>query len=926
MDERYDSYCAVDPLFYDALTNTRAATREYRPGGQLPAGWRVEPHDDWLIYGAEGDDLPAQGWKIHVSAGLDNAERVLDTVSGYCVPRGLGFKHLRGPQMLLMRNAKYAARGSSGKFITIYPHDDAELAGVCEELSGLLDGETGPYILSDLRYGPGPLYLRYGGFAARYCLSDEGQVVPAIADPDGTLVPDRRDPVFHLPSWVALPDFLAEHLAARNATTTSDVPYQIDRVLHFSNGGGLYAGRDMRTGDPVILKEGRPLAGLDATGADAISRLRRERDTLRALADVPQIVRVHDSFALGEHEFLVLDEIAGQPLNKVLVARYPLIDADATGADRAAFTAWVLDVHGQVARVLADIHRHGIVYGDLHLFNVMVGPDDRITLLDFEVAGPATGLGRPALRNQAFAAPRDRTGFAVDEYALACLGLALFLPLTSMLRLALEKVDDLAAVIADNFPVPPDFLAEAVRVIRGESAPVVPPLTLSTGNWPRSRTSLAGAILASATPDRDDRLFPGDIEQFHSGGLNLGHGAAGVLWALSAAGAGCYPQHEEWLITRATHPVSGSRLGFYDGLHGVAYALHQLGHRERAREVLDICLAQPWHDLGADLVSGLAGVGLNLAYFAGVTGDPALRDAARQATELVADRLARTGAPSATSGGSEPYAGLARGASGAALLFLRLYEQTGDTGLLDQAAVALRRDLHSCVVREDGAMEVDEGWRTMPYLAHGSVGIGMVLDQYLRHRDDEAFQLASLAIRRAARSPFYAQSGLFAGRAGIIAYLASRRASGQDAAADDLTAELHRQARRLAWHAVPYRGFLAFPGEQLLRLSMDLATGTAGVLLALAMVHHTQPVTLPFLAPLPDNDRALATPRAGDPAVAIRRAHPSSTVDEASIRPSTVDCASPVGAAAIHGSRPDTDFRRAEERRVPVTTEEREGI
>ena len=45
-----------------------------------------------------------------------------------------------------------------------------------------------------------------------------------------------------------------------------------------------------------------------------------------------------------------------------------------------------------------------------------------------------------------------------------------------------------------------------------------------------------------------------------------------------------------------------------------------------------------------------------------------------------------------------------------------------------------------------------------------------------------------------------------------------------------------------------YQGNLAFPGEQLLRLSMDLATGTAGVLLALGCALHDEPVDLPFLA------------------------------------------------------------------------------
>jgi tRNA A-37 threonylcarbamoyl transferase component Bud32 len=868
VDARYDTYCAVDPLFYDALTNTKAPTKEYGGALSTPDGWQHVVHADWLIYAPDGSDLPQQGWKIHVSATLATAERVLGRVWEYCVPRALGFKFLRGPQMLLMRNAKYASRGSSGKFITIYPHDEAELELVCKELAELLDGEPGPYILSDLRYGAGPVYVRYGGFAARYCLSEDGQVIPAIADADGTLVPDRRDPVFHVPDWVSLPGFLVPELAARNATSTNEVPYQIDRVLHFSNGGGLYVGRDTRTDETVVLKEGRPHAGLDGTGVDALTRVRHEREVLLTLAGIEQVPRVHDAFQLGDHEFLALEHIDGLALNKALVERYPLADPAVGRAELEAYTVWALDVHRQVQCAMAAVHERGIVHGDLHLFNIMVRPDDRIVLIDFEVAAPASDAARPALRNQAFAAPRDRVGFAVDEYALACLRLALFLPLTSMVRPVPAKAAHLADVIAEQFPVPRAFLDEAVRVITGQESNGTDArlVGFDPDDWPGLRRQLAGAVLASATPAREDRLFPGDIEQFRSGGLNLAYGAAGVLWALSASGAGRYPEHEEWLASRAVAPASGTCLGFYDGLHGVAYALQHLGRPEQASKVLEICLGEPWRELNTDLASGLAGVGLNLAYFAGITGDAALRDAAREAAQLVADRLDAVDSDSAISGGQHPYAGLTRGGAGPALLFLRLYETTGDPGLLDLAAQALRRDLRRCVVGTDGALGVNEGWRTMPYLAHGSVGIGLVLDQYLGHRDDDEFRTASTAIRLAARSPFYAQSGLFAGRAGIVAYLAARRGARPDEAGED-NAELDRQLRRLAWHALPYQNFLAFPGEQLLRLSMDLATGTAGVLFAIAMARHDPPVTLPFLTPLPG-----AEIDGGHPATYFRRA------------------------------------------------------
>jgi tRNA A-37 threonylcarbamoyl transferase component Bud32 len=861
MDTQYERFCVVDPHFYDSLSTGRKETTWFAAARRpVPDGWQREALDDWLIYGPVGGSLPDQGWKIHVAACLDNADRVLHQVFQYCQIRGLSFKFIHGRAALLMRNAKYARRGTSGKFITIYPRDDAELELVCKELSDLLDGEPGPYILSDLRIGHGPVHVRYGGFAARYCVVD-GVVEPAVADPSGTLVPDRRDPVFNTPQWVSMPEFLGPHLAARNATTTVDLPYRIEEVIHFSNGGGLYTGVDTRSGEKVVLKEARPHAGLDADGVDAVTRLRREHEALERLSDLATVPRVHDRFPLGEHEFLALEYIDAKPLNKLLVERYPLIDACA-GPDRyREYSRWALHVYRQIEQTIEAIHARGLVYGDLHLFNVLVRTDspDAIALVDFEVAGPVDGYRRPALRNQGFAAPRNVSGRDVDLFALACLRLAMFLPLTAMLRLAPEKAAHFATVIGERFEVPEAFLTEAVATITAPSvaAPAGPRRESDTAvrcpqfqpdaaGWTALRRQLADAIVVSATPRRDDRLFPGDIEQFRSGGLNMAHGAAGVLYALAITGAGRFPDFEDWLVRRALRPQSGSRLGFYDGLHGIAYALHGLGRRQEALDVVDRCLREKWDELGPDLMSGLAGVGLNLLHLADATGEPELHDAARRATDLVSERLAdiATDDPpaigTATSGGRQPRAGLTHGWAGPALLFLRMYERTGDTTLLDRAVTAVRQDLHRCVVRDDGAMEVNEGWRTMPYLAHGSVGIGVVIDQLLMHRDDEGLAEASAAISVAARSPFYAQSGLFAGRAGIIRYLAERDPGGE---------QLSTQIRNLAWHAVPFHDRLAFPGDQLLRLSMDLATGSAGVLLALGAALHDEVVDLPFLAP-----------------------------------------------------------------------------
>jgi uncharacterized protein related to proFAR isomerase len=76
-------------------------------------------------------------------------------------------------------------------------------------------------------------------------------------------------------------------------------------------------------------------------------------------------------------------------------------------------------------------------------------------------------------------------------------------------------------------------------------------------------------------------------------------------------------------------------------------------------------------------------------------------------------------------------------------------------------------------------------------------------------------------------------------------------AAGEDRRPDPEAVEL---IRGLRWHALPYGGGLTYPGDQLLRLSMDLATGTAGVLLAVGTALHEQPVGLPFLQPSGNHD------------------------------------------------------------------------
>jgi tRNA A-37 threonylcarbamoyl transferase component Bud32 len=866
MDKRYEVYALADRHFYDTPDRAGEGAQEATPLYEaarraVPEGWEAARIGDWLTMTPLGEDGgalpgPAQGWKVHASATRANAEEIAGIVWDYCVPRRIPFKFVPGPHLLHLRNTKYAPRDGSGKFVTVYPADDEQLHLVLRELGERLEGFEGPYILTDLRWGDGPLYVRYGAFARSFVVDERGSLVPAVRDGEGRLVPDRRAPSFQVPEWVTLPAFLQPHLESRNTTTVGELPYRIEKALHFSNGGGVYAGTDTRDGRKVVLKEGRPHAGLAADGADAVARLEREKAALERVSGTGVVPEVRDWFTLGGHRFLVMDFLEGRPLNSFFAERHPLLTPDPDPDAVAAYTAWALRIHRRVEEAVAAVHARGIVFNDLHVFNIMVAPDDEsVFLLDFEAAAPVEENGRQVVAHPGFFAPPDRRGIDVDRYALACLRLALFMPVTTLFVVDRGKAAHLAEVIAGQFPdVPSTFLDEAVAEITRTPGPARLPSAAPTvpGDWPYSRDSMVKAILASATPERDDRLFPGDIAQFSDGGgLGLAHGAAGVLYALAEAGAERYEEGERWLLARTDPAPAGTPLGLYDGLAGVAYVLDRLGHRQRALDLVDGILKERWQNLSSDLHGGLAGLGLVLGRLAAATGEPELAERAAEAARLLVRRLAEP--PSAT---PRRRAGLLRGASGPALFLLRQYERTGEQELLDAAGAALRRDLDCCVTREVGALEVDEGWRTLPYLGDGSAGLGMVLDDYLAHAADPdgEWDRARSGILTAATCRFYAQPGLFQGRAGMILHLSRSSAPGAT------RARLDEQIAGLGWFAMAYQGQLAFPGHQMMRLSMDLATGTAGCLLALsAALDGEGTAHLPFLPPRRPHERGSAT-------------------------------------------------------------------
>jgi serine/threonine protein kinase len=831
MDFRYQRFCVADRAFYDLPGAAPADAATWAAAsGPLPDGWRTRPAGDWVGVLPPAVTLPGQGWKIHVSACLDNAENILDIVWKYCVDGGIFFKYVRGAETLKIRNSKYGDRSASGKFVTLYPLDDAHFERILTELGDLLDGQEGPYILSDLRWRSGPLYVRYGGFVAEMGPSETGDLVPCIRNPDGELVPDVRGPGFRPPEWVRLPDCLAEPLAARNAGTLEDFPYRVTKALHFSNGGGVYRATDTRSGDTVLLKEARPLAGLDGDGADAITRLRREHwalERLSGLSCMPELVE----YRVGrEHHFLAREFLDGQALTWEILRRNPFLTGEGAPERFAEYAAWALGILDEVERGVEAMHGRGVVFGDLHPHNILLRPDGGIGFIDLEAASEIEAEAGQSIGAPGYRAPSNYAGAAVDRYALGCLRLGIFVPLTLVIPWETRKVDQLIELVTGRFPLPAGF-AERVWADLGPAPH--PPGTRSARDeplWPGDGTLgavLGDGILNTATPDRADRLFPGDVEQFApGGGVNFAHGAAGVLWALAEAGVALPDDHVDWL-TAAVGRLPDPRPGFYDGLAGIAYALDRLGRPAEARELLERCASAPLDPANATLFDGLSGLGLTYLRFAQLDQADRIRE---HVLKLLAAKPGR------------PRPGLLRGATGPALFLLRLYEQTADSTLLGPIETALRGELADLGWRPGEPSSPEAPWRKVPLLGTGSGGLGMVLHDFVTHVPDPELCAARDDIRTAACLPFLNNSGLFHGRAGTA--LALRHLAD---GSPEVDMALRQHLTGFGWHAVSHEGNLLMLGDQALRLSTDLGTGSAGVLLAVRALLGESAAGLPFL-------------------------------------------------------------------------------
>jgi Lanthionine synthetase C-like protein/Protein kinase domain len=826
---------------------------------RLPSGWQVRRRGIWFHCSSPHSVVPLQGWKIHVSATPANARQILDNVVSILVRHGnVDFKFALDLSTLFLLNSKNWSRGGSGKFLTIYPKDLQTFLHLIEELHVATRAMSGPYILSDHRYKDSRVvYYRYGGMRIRDSLNIKGERCPMLVSPDGREVQDRRLAYPVVPAWVTAP-FTPDEPEQEDDSGHSlkHGRYRVQDALAFSNAGGIYRAIDTLTGKNVIIKEARPHVNATADGYDAVELLKKEYRLLTVVADTHIAPEPIDLFQQWEHWFLVEEYLEGAPMGSYSAAHNVLLRTRSKPSDYQAWYATFRSSFMRLIKILETLHSRNIVFADLSTSNVIVcHPGLELKLIDFEGAFQAD-VDRPTmLYTPGFASPERLAGrrpvFADDFYSLGAALLAFLFPLNGLFHLRPEaKTDILAAIRQDTgLPEPVANLildlmksqmerpaaAEMLRVL--DQSPACDAVDAHPGQAIDYRALVEGIVthITNKTEySREDRLFPADAKVFVTNPLSLAYGASGVAYALDKAAGKCPTRVLDWILSRKISPDAYPP-GLYVGSSGIAWALLELGAIPEAEKILQGSFRHPLLYESADVFHGAAGWGMaSLRFFAETGNELYLDKAIAAGTRLLQTAIDDGRGYSWPAAEGAQHIGFAHGSSGIALFLLYLHLVTGNCEFAETAELAFGFDLSFAAETKDGGLSWPSSAASpspiYPYWRFGSAGIGSVALRFYSFLGGDHYKQILDKIHVDTDRKYAVLPGKFSGLAGIGDFLLDLYDfSGEP----KYLKSAQRAAEGLALYRVDREG-IAFPGDNLSRLSCDYGTGSAGVALFLS--------------------------------------------------------------------------------------------
>ncbi len=859
-------YTILHNEFFENVERYRPSREYYDVAKEfLGDSWSLQTNGFWIFCTPSEYATIPQGWKIHLSATQHTATETLQRTAPIFAEMQVGFKFCADTLMLNLSNSKNWSRTGSGKFIAAYPQSQEQFLELIERLHLATTDLKGPYILTDRPYQDSKVvFYRYGEHLGERRLVPDGRAIPYIQSPSGDWYADARVPYFRLPEGVSDP-------FGQGGTTEAPGDegillknrYRAKRSVKFNGVGGIYLADDTLTGKEVFLREARPLLHASANSADAFELLRKEARILQKLEHTGYFPQFVDLFQEWEHLFLVQEKLEAESLWGYAI-NFTIGFIETTPRDSYRMISQLIR---KLALGLRTVHRHGVVLRDLTKTNVMVTEDDKIKFIDLEFAyeldrddppvwGWTVGYASPRQMRNDLPSPEDdcfalgalildSIVFMANGYALNREGVlrGFRLQLEDM-RLPTQLEDiitgltnadpkkrwtpDMVLARLDEIPEPQDDVQLFPSAT--ELLPRPAPSAELIEQLEETVDGLAEFILDVGDYDRDDRLWPPSPEVFTTNSVQFEFGAAGTAFFLLQAKGELPSEAVNWISRCAD--AKPCPPGLFSGYSGVALLFLEMGRTERARELMEKANQPEVLEKAPGLYYGQAGWGLANLHFWDKTGIRSYLDQALEVGEdlLRKARIEKDGYFWDTEG--EVHLGLGHGQSGIALFFLYLNAASPDDRFLQAALQAIDFDLANRIQVDDYRLLWypilgSEGTAPQsPHMRYGTAGVASaVLRCYSVTQEPRLrkwLDTCSYSICRRQTNKLWQDYGL-AGFGEVL--IDMYRFLGDENALNN--------AFYLAEAILPLRikrpRGVAFPGQELFRISCDFGMGSAGI-------------------------------------------------------------------------------------------------
>lgn len=681
------------------------------PGVELGADWVIDAdsHPVFVSVRPQQSRLPLQGWKLHLSATPQSASSCLNKALPVLISNRCHFKFAKSRQAL---HRLHETIIQSGKFITVYPQNDAEAVRLAQLLHSATEGCRGPCIRTDRALCRGSIvHYRYGGFRSRYLQDTRGREMHAIEAADGQLVPDRRLGCYSPPRWAIDPFVSAGLIQAWEDRPIFANRFLLVSLLQQGFQSDVLLGIDLDNKSPCLVKRSRDDGVTDMLGGQASLRLAHEATLLKKLAHLPGIPRLVEFFKVEDDTVMVAEWIESVSLD--LRVRECL--------DELSPVPWrtIIQYSSELAATLAGLHSAGFIHGDVKPANILVTKSGQLYVTDFDHAVEI--LSQSSLRGRGtrgWASPEQFSGSPAaltdDIFGLGatllfiCTGIAAheqpgLLLDAAQVALTFRQIrpdlpESLLAIIIRCLARDPkrrfQCVAEFQAAISGLSRQAAPPQENAT-SFPAANPdvicdelyrNMEQEVECVASGGRDSRFFWGEGSERIS--LDLASGLSGILLVLSITG-------NELAASAPTHIRSAAKL-----------LVELQKQRPEFRQ--------------AGLFTGKAGCALAIAYAGSLLSD---EDLLVRANELV-DEVASVSVASV-----DVHSGL----SGLILFYLSLFRFTCNAKYLALAEHCGRQIIDSAEPGTRGICWRNENWdseskdnRYFSYL-HGTAGVADAL-------------------------------------------------------------------------------------------------------------------------------------------------------------------------------------------------------